>query len=90
VVRTDLARLHLWARQLRVDAADHDPGAVAGDVTTLEWTRDRVRHTLDQAAAARLDGQLRDLQAAADKRDVAAVAEATPALLKTVADLQPA
>jgi hypothetical protein len=90
VVRTDLARLHLWARQLRVDAADHDPGAVAGDVTTLEWTRDRVRHTLDQAAAARLDGQLRDLRAAADKRDVAAVAEATPALLKTVADLQPA
>jgi hypothetical protein len=90
VVKVDLARLRLWARQLQVDAADQDPGAVAGDVTTLEWTRDRVRHTLDPAAAGVLDGQLRDLRAAADRKDVAAVAQATPALLSTVADLQPA
>jgi hypothetical protein len=85
VVEIDLARLRLWARQLRVDAAAGDRGAVAGDVTTMEWIRDRVRHTFDQATAARLDGQLRGLRAAADNHDVAAAARAAPALLRTLA-----
>jgi hypothetical protein len=81
----DLDRLRLWARQLQVDTAAGDPGAVAGDVTTMEWTRDRVRHTLDQATAARLDDQLRQLRAAAGNRDLPAAAKAAPALLKTLA-----
>ena len=85
VVEIDLARLRLWARQLQVDTAANDPGAVAGDVTTMEWIRDRVRHTLDQATAARVDEQLRDLRAAADNHDVPAAAKAAPALLKTLA-----
>jgi hypothetical protein len=85
VVEIDLARLRLWARQLQVDAATGDPGAVAGDVTTMEWIRDRVRHTLDQPTAARLDARLRDLRAAADGRDVPAAAKAAPALLQTLA-----
>jgi len=85
VVKIDLARLQLWARQLLVDATDNDPGPVAGDVATLELIRDRVRHTLDKATAARLDTQLRDLRAAADNNDVPAAAKAIPTLLKTVA-----
>jgi len=85
VVEIDLARLRLWARQLQVDTAANDPGAVAGDVTTMEWIRDRVRYTLDQATAARVDEQLRDLRAAADNHDVPAAAKAAPALLKTLA-----
>jgi len=85
VVEIDLARLRLWARQLRVDAAANDPGAVAGDVTTMEWIRDRVRHTLDQATAARLDEQFGGLRAAADNHDVAAAAKAAPGLLRTLA-----
>ena len=85
VVKTDLARLQLWARQLLVDAADRNPGAVAGDVATLELIRDRVRHTLHPATATRLDTQLRDLGDAADNKDVAATAKATPALLATLA-----
>jgi hypothetical protein len=85
VVEIDLARLRLWARQLQVDAAAGDGGAVAGDVTTMEWIRDRVRHTLDRPTAARLDHQLRDLRAAADGRDVPAAARAAPALLQTLA-----
>jgi hypothetical protein len=85
VVKTDLARLQLWARQLLVDAADKNPGAVAGDVATLELIRDRVRHTLHPATATRLDTQLRDLGDAADNKDVAATAKATPAFLATLA-----
>lgn len=51
----------------------------------MEWIRDRVRHTLDQPTAARLDAQLRDLRAAADGEDVPAAANAAPALLQTLA-----
>jgi len=89
VVKIDLARLDLWARQLLVDIAADNPGAVAGDVTTLELIRDRVRHTVDPAIAARLDAQLRDLRGAANSKDVAAAAKATPALLATLATIQP-
>jgi hypothetical protein len=82
----DLERLRLWARQLAVDSAARDPGAVTGDIATLEWVRDRVRHTLEPATAARLDGQIRDLRAAADRKDLAAAASAAPALLRTLPD----
>jgi hypothetical protein len=87
VVKTDLARLDLWGRQLLVDAAANDRGSVAGDVATLELIRDRVRHAIAPATAARLDAQLRELRAAADRRDVAAAARAAPALLATISPL---
>jgi hypothetical protein len=89
VVKTDVARLDLWTRQLLVDAAANDAGSVAGDVSTLELIRDRVRHTLDAATAGRLDSQLRDLRTAADRKDVAAAAKAAPALAETIAAVQP-
>jgi hypothetical protein len=85
VAKVDLARLDLWARQVLVDAAAKDPGSVAGDVSTLELTRDRVRHTLDPATAERLDAQIRDLRRAADSKDLAAATKAAPALLATLA-----
>jgi hypothetical protein len=85
VVKVDVERLRLWARQVQVDAAANDPGAVAGDASTLELIRDRVRHALGSATAGRLDAQLRDLRAAADDKDVAAAARAAPALLETLA-----
>jgi hypothetical protein len=84
VVEVDLARLELWARQLRVDAADRDRDAVAGDVATLGWVRDRVRHSLDPATTARLDTQLEGLRGAARTKDLGAVARAAPALLATI------
>ena len=73
--------------QLLVDAADRNPGAVAGDVATLELIRDRVRHTLHPATATRLDTQLRDLGDAAGNKDLAAAAKAAPALLATLATI---
>jgi hypothetical protein len=84
LVKIDLARLRLWAHQVLVDGADNNPGAVAGDVATLELIRDRVRHALDPATAARVDGPLRDLHAAADGKDLTAAAKAAPALLQTL------
>jgi len=88
VTAIDRARLDLWARQILVDAADDDPGAVAGDVTTLGWTWDRVRHTADPAGGGRFDAQLRGVRSAAEKKDVAATARATPALLATISALK--
>jgi hypothetical protein len=85
VAEVDRARFELWARQLGVDAADRDLGAVAGDMATLGWVRDRVRHRLAPATAARLDTQLEGLEAAVTNRDLGAVAKAGPALLATVA-----
>jgi hypothetical protein len=90
VVETDLARLALWARQLRVDAAAKDAGAVVGDATTLDLIQDRVRHALDASAGNDLDSQLHKLQNAADNKDLAAAAEAVPALLRTIGGLRPA
>jgi hypothetical protein len=88
VVKVDLDRMELWARQLLVDATANDRGAVAGDVTTLELIWPRVRHTVDPATAARLDSQLPDLRAAANSKDVAAAASAIPALLATLATVR--
>jgi hypothetical protein len=87
VVKVDLARLRLWTRQVQVDAAANDSGPVAGDVATLELIRDRVRHTLDQATAARLDGQLRALRAAADRKDLTTAVKTASALLATLATI---
>jgi hypothetical protein len=90
VVKTDLARLALWTRQLVIDAAADDAGSVAGDATTLGLVDDRVRHALDPSAASELDSQLRKLQVAADNKDVTAAAKAAPALLRTIEGLRPA
>jgi hypothetical protein len=85
VVEVDRDRLELWARQLLVDVADRDPGAVAGDVATLGGIADRVRHTLDRATAARLDAQLEAVEGAAKRSDLAAAGTATRRLQATLA-----
>jgi hypothetical protein len=87
VIKIDQARLGLWARQIPIDAADEEVGAVAGDVTTLKWTWDRVRHAVDPAAAGRIDAQIRGLQSLAAKKNIGAVANAIPALQVALAAL---
>jgi hypothetical protein len=80
----DLDRLDLWARQLLVDAAAEDQGAVAGDVATLQVIWDRAGHTAAPAAGERVAAALAALRMAADDQDlraaVAAVAAARNAL----------
>ncbi|MGH8907128.1 MAG: hypothetical protein ACRD0K_11540 [Egibacteraceae bacterium] len=85
----DLGRFDLWTRQLAVDAAADDPGAVSGDVSTLEWVWDRIAHTLNRTVADDIDAQLGDLRTAADDEDLAAAADGAQALVDTLAGLQP-
>jgi hypothetical protein len=61
-VEIDRARFALWTRQVRVDAAAKRPGAVSGDVATLEWLRDRFARGLDSVAVTRIDTLLERLR----------------------------
>ena len=85
----DLDRLDLWARQLRVDAAARDAGAVAGDVATLQVIWDRAGHTAAPAAAKRVSAGLATLRTAVEGKDLRAAAAAVPALRDAVAAAQP-
>jgi hypothetical protein len=85
----DLDRLELWARQLQVDAAARDRGAVAGDVATLQALWDRAGHSADPAAAKRVEAELRALRRAADKRDLGAAAAAVGGLRAAIAAARP-
>jgi len=76
----DRDRLDLWARQLLVDAAARDRGAVAGDVATLQVLWDRAGRTADPAAAKRVTVALAALGKAVDGKDLQAAAAAVPAL----------
>ena len=87
VTEVDRARFGLWARHLVLDASLGEPGGVAGDVTCLEWIRDRIAHTLDPAAAAELDTRLRDLRAAASDGDLEAVSTGAAELRTQLAGL---
>ena len=82
----DLGRFGVWADQLVVDAASDEPdaGLIAGDVTSLEWTWDRIAHTFEQADADDIQAQLEELRAAADDEDTATAAEAAAHLVDTV------
>ena len=84
----DLDRLDLWARQLQVDAAAKDRGAVAGDVATLQVIWDRAGHTAARAAAERVRAGLTALGKAAEGKDLRAAAAAVPALRDAVAAAQ--
>jgi hypothetical protein len=81
----DLERFDLWARQLIVDSAAGDVDAVAGDVATLTWIRDRL--ALDTAGAQTIGDRLQFLEAAADAEDTEAVAAASEQLREFVAEL---
>ncbi len=70
----DLARFELWARQVAVDAAADELGAVTGDVATLVWIRDRFVHTLDPVDRTRIDTHLLELQGAVGDEDLPAAA----------------
>jgi len=61
------ARLQIRACVLVLDAEDEDAGAALGDVVVLEWTRDRIAHTLGAAGARRLDRQIRAIRAAIER-----------------------
>ena len=58
----DLRRFKLWAEQVLVDAAAGDVGGVRGDVTTMEWIRDRFAARLRPANLTAVDAHLARLR----------------------------
>ena len=84
----DLDRLDLWARQLLVDAAGKDQGAVAGDAATLRVIWDRAGHQADPAAE-RVVAALAALGKVADGNDRKAAGAAVPPLRTALAKLAP-
>ena len=76
----DLGRFRLWAEQALVDAAAGDAGGVRGDVTTMEWIRDRFATRLPPSKLTAIDAHLARLResVADENRDLkAARAEAS-------------
>jgi hypothetical protein len=85
----DLDRLDLWARQLLVDAAARDQGAVAGDTATLQVIWDRSGHAAGPAAARRVEDALRVLRDTAGEEDLTAAAAAVPAFRAALTQARP-
>jgi hypothetical protein len=79
----------LWARQLLLDAAARDRGAVAGDAATLQVIWDRAGHGAEPAAAERVAAGLTAVGKAAAGKDVTAAAAAIPLLRTALAGLTP-
>ena len=77
----DLGRFDVWLRRLLLDARARDLGALAGDVATLEWIRDRIEKALDPVDLTRLDTLLKDLRRSVGDEDFEA-ASATAVQLR--------
>jgi hypothetical protein len=80
VATIDRARFDLWLRQAIVDAQARDLDAVAGDVSTLEWIRDRIVAALDPVQVAEVDTHLTELLVNVQDEDLAAAAETSASL----------
>jgi hypothetical protein len=85
----DRDRFELWARQVVVDAAAGDLAGMRGDVTTLEFIRDRFVHTLEQPDVIGLDVHLIELRNAVNDEDPAGVADEARSLRETLAGIEP-
>ena len=85
----DLARFELMLRQLELDWADADAGAVVGDTTTLEWMRDRFASSLAASDADRITGLLAEIRTAADAEDFESAADAAVLLRAFLASILP-
>jgi hypothetical protein len=85
----DIARFELWARQVLVDAKAGDLAGVSGDVSTLEWVRDRFAHTLGDADLTRVDTHLAALRESVVDEDLGAAEDEASSLRDTLAGLGP-
>jgi hypothetical protein len=80
----NVARFDAWTRQVQVDSTAGDGAAVVGDVTTLEWIRDRI--ALDAPHAGIVDDALRSLEAQAEAGELGAASAAAVRLSRTLAE----
>jgi hypothetical protein len=84
VAEVDRGRFQVWLRQLLVDAAREDPAAIEGDVSTLEWIRDRIAEALDKEERTRLDTFLVELRETVRDDDLKAAADAATELRELI------
>lgn len=85
VIDVDVARLALWARQLPVDVAAADTGAVRGDTAALDRVWERTRPGVEETED--VDTALDEVRRAADGEDLPAVGRASANLTQAVAGL---
>lgn len=83
-VDIEVARFHLHAQRLRVDAVVGDDAAVAGDVAALEWIRDRISDAFNADELVAIDQELQALRIAAGSGDLAAAADQATRLASDV------
>ena len=84
VAEIDRGRFELWLRQLLVDAARKSAAAVAGDVSTLEWIRDRIAATLSPEKRTTLDTLLVELRESVRDGDLKAVSKGATELRELI------
>jgi hypothetical protein len=85
----DLARLDLQAAMLGIDAASEDLPAVRSDVANLDWIRDRIAHTLDDADRSRIDTLIVEAVGAAGDENFAMARRASAQLRDHLAGVRP-
>jgi hypothetical protein len=90
VTEIDGARFDLWLAQLEIDAEAGDAAAVNGDFFTLDYARDRIQHTWEEADRARLNAELEELNGAVADEDLAVAAQVARQLRETLANAEPA
>jgi hypothetical protein len=88
-VEIDLGRFDLVLRQVELDTAAGDSAALTGDVTSLEWIRDRFVHTLPASVVGELDGLMAEIRAASDAGDLEGAAEVAAHLRQVLAEAAP-
>jgi hypothetical protein len=86
----DLARFELWARQVLVDASANDLAGIAGDVSTMEWIRDRFTRIVEAADLTRIDTHLLALREAVVDEDPDAASAEARSLREMLAGIAPA
>ncbi|MDP9492189.1 MAG: hypothetical protein M3P42_08350 [Actinomycetota bacterium] len=85
VAEIDLGRFDIWLRQVVLDAQARAHGALLGDVSTLEWMRDRIEKALDPVDLTRLDTLLKELRTNAGDEDFAGASETAVEMRKLLA-----
>jgi len=78
----DRGRLGLQARQVQVNAAAGDAGAVLGDASTLETLWNRMRHAASPTDAEAIQASLADLRASAEAGDLGTAGEQAAMLVE--------
>jgi hypothetical protein len=79
----ELARFQTWTIQLLEDLAAKDEAAISGDQFSLDYVRDRVMHSLDEARRVQLDEGLEALNTAITDGDLHAAAKIAKGLMRT-------